>query len=388
MHIVTANISGFRNLVDLEISFSPRVNLFVGRNGQGKTNLLEALNYLALGRSHRGARGEDLIAFAADHLHVAVDLHRETTTENTRLTRAEYGLARGGGRRIRVDGQPIQRRAALIGNLAAVFFSPESIQLVRGSPEVRRRHVDQGRAGIAAESTAQLLAFNRAMRQKARLLRDEKLGLRPRGGAREEISAWNRELAGYAAAVCLGRQWYASEIAAPLATAYNRLADTDEKLVLNYRANLQTPLARAQNSDLEGEIRQEFDYIRDEEIRRGRPLIGPQLDDFEVRLGDRDLRTFGSQGETPTAAIALILAQRDLLYQSLRIRPVLFFDDIFSELDRQRAQRLQELTVEDHQVFVATARWDDIADWRPARARIWTVDSGKVTEHDDAKQQG
>jgi len=107
-----------------------------------------------------------------------------------------------------------------------------------------------------------------------------------------------------------------------------------------------------------------------------------------VRLGDRDLRTFGSQGETRTAAIALILAQSDLLYQSLRIRPVLFFDDIFSELDRQRAQRLQELTVEDHQVFVATARWDDIADWRPAGARIWTVESGRVTEHDDVERQG
>ena len=139
----------------------------------------------------------------------------------------------------------------------------------------------------------------------------------------------------------------------------------------------------AGNSRLEQDIFQEFDYIVGSEIQRGRPATGPQLDDFEIRLGGPeglDLRTFGSQGETRSAAIALILARSDALHRSLRVRPVLFLDDIFSELDRDRARRLQEMSASLHQVFIATARPGDIADWRPAGLRSWRVEAGRFTE--------
>ncbi len=122
------------------------------------------------------------------------------------------------------------------------------------------------------------------------------------------------------------------------------------------------------------------------EIQRGRPLTGPQLDDFEVRLGGTDgldLRTFGSQGETRTAAIALILARSDALHRRRQVRPVLFLDDIFSELDRERSRRLQEMTTRLHQVFIATARPDDIVDWRPEGMRAWRVNAGTFTVTED-----
>ena len=134
----------------------------------------------------------------------------------------------------------------------------------------------------------------------------------------------------------------------------------------------------ASEGNLEREILAEFDYIVEDEIRRGRPLSGPQMDDFEVRLTGLDLRTFGSQGETRTAAISLILAQSDVLFALRNVRPVLFFDDIFSELDRERSRQLQEQSIRDHQIFIATARSEDVAGWQPPGMRVWEVKRGKL----------
>ena len=128
------------------------------------------------------------------------------------------------------------------------------------------------------------------------------------------------------------------------------------------------------------DILDEIDYIGENEIRRGRPLIGPHRDDVEVKLDGRDLKAFGSQGETRTAAVAMILAQSDVVLQERGSRPVLFLDDIFSELDPQRTGRLQERCARDHQVFVATARPEDIGGWRPEAMRCWRVEAGVLTE--------
>ena len=143
MHILDARLTGFRNLDDVALSFSPGVNVIMGANGQGKTNLLEALDYFALGRSHRGARNEELVRLDGDHLHVAFTLARDDGA----TLRCEYGLDRAGSRRFKVDGQTIARRADLLGVLSTVFFWPESVDLVRGGPDLRRRFADQGLSG-------------------------------------------------------------------------------------------------------------------------------------------------------------------------------------------------------------------------------------------------
>ena len=170
--------------------------------------------------------------------------------------------------------------------------------------------------------------------------------------------------------------------------SHKSLTDNDLQLDFSYAPRLESvskaiseaaenPISK---DDLEREILAELDYIMDSEIRRGRPLIGPQLDDFKVVLEGVDLRVYGSQGETRTAAIAMILARSDVLFQKRQIRPVLFFDDIFSELDRERTRRLQEMASHLHQVFIATARRDDIADWQPEHMKTWQVNDGEFSE--------
>ncbi len=386
MRILTATVSGFRNLAEDTFTFSPHVNLLLGRNGEGKTNLLESLNYFALGRSHRGGRSDELIGFAEQALHVRLEVEEESGAVVT----CEYGLDRGGGRRLRVDGEPVSRRADLVGRLVTVFFNPDSIGLVRGAPQGRRQFADQGWVEVDPVLLPHLTAFQRALKQKTGLLRDLKRGYGNGGGTRRELVAWNRELAAHAAHVCLGRARYARLLTPFFHDNHKQLTDNELEIEFAYRPRLEsverfcreTAEIPRENSQLEAEIFDELDYIVESEIRRGRPLIGPQSDDFSIRLDGVDLRVFGSQGETRTAAIAMILARSDVLFGQRQVRPVLFFDDIFSELDRERTRRLQEMAAAQHQVFIATARRDDVEAWRPAGLKAWTVHSGAFTPAD------
>lgn len=408
MRITSAHITGFRNLQETYLAFSPGVNLILGRNGEGKTNLLESLNYFALGRSHRGARNEELIAFRQDALHVELAVEEDAGGELA----CEYGLGRTGGRRFRLDGEAVRRRADLVGRLATVFFNPDSIRLVRGGPQRRRHFVDQGIAEIDKAYVEHLSAFQRALKQKTGLLRDVRQGVVDGSSVRDDLEAWNREIAVHAAVVCRERASYAARMTPFADAAYRELAPKATSLSLRYRPRLEsaarrlftqgdanpdsTPEEPLENGTLEQEIFEEMGYIVGSEIQRGRPLNGPQMDDFEVRLSGSptgegetsgndglDLRTYGSQGETRSAAIALILARSDVLHARRQVRPVLFLDDIFSELDRERTRRLQDMATRDHQVFVATARPDDIGDWRPDGLRAWCVADGAFTEVTD-----
>jgi DNA replication and repair protein RecF len=387
LRILSANVYGFRNLKETHLTFSPRVNLVLGRNGEGKTNLLEALNFLALGRSHRGSRSEDLINFKSENLHVNLEVEEESGSHLS----CEFGLDRDGGRRFRVDGEPVRRKADLVGRLVTVFFNPESIRLVRGAPQRRRHFTDHGLSEFDPIFLSHLTALQRVLRQKAGLLRDLKKGFAHPAETRRELVSWNRELSLHAAAVCRGRLEYARLLTPFSQKSHNELIDKDLQLEYRYRPNLESVEFHRQNNqdkpiqkeELAGEIFEEIDYIMETEIQRGRPQKGPQLDDFEVLLDGMDLRVYGSQGETRTATIALILARSDVLFEKRHIRPILFFDDIFSELDRQRTRRLQEMSSRHHQVFVATARSDDIAAWRPEEIKAWNVQGGEFTEKVD-----
>jgi len=387
LRILSATVHGFRNLKQTNLTFSPGVNLVLGRNGEGKTNLLEALNYLALGRSHRGSKPEEMICFDGDSLHVALEVQEESGSNLA----CEFGLERGGRSRFRLDGETVRRRADLVGRLVTVFFNPESIRLVRGAPQRRRHFTDHGMSELDPLFLSQLTALQRVTRQKTGLLRDLRKGFTNPAEARRELDSWNRELSGYAAEVCEGRREYAGLLTPFAGQNYNSLTDNKLPMFFRYKPNLECVKSRLesdpekpfQKEALAADIFAEIDYIRDSEMRRGRPLTGPQLDDFEIVLNGVDLRVYGSQGETRSAAIAMILARSDVLFRKRSIRPVLFFDDIFSELDRHRTHRLQELSSRDHQVFVATARQDDIVGWHPGMMKVWKVQEGGFTEAAD-----
>ncbi len=384
MRIVSATVCGFRNLQEKSMEFSPRVNIVLGRNGMGKTNLFEALNFFALGRSHQGSKNEEMITFKGDSLHVQLVVEEE----NGNNIKCEFGLDMQGAKRFRIDGEIVSRRADLVGRLSTIFFNPDSISLVRGGPRNRRQFVDQSQAEIDPLYMAGLSAFNRTLKQKNGLLRDFKRRLVSYNQVKDELKAWNSELASQAAVICLGRYEYSRQISPFAASCHQQLTNEALKLKFVYQSNLKSvqkiisedPEKLSNKDEIEAEISTELNYIKEDEIQRGRPLLGPQLDDFEVKLSGLDLRVYGSQGETRTAAVSLILARGDVLFEKRNIRPVLFFDDIFSELDRERSLRLQEMASRLHQVFIATARQDDVQGWLPEQMKLWNMEHGILTE--------
>lgn len=376
MRLLEAGVDDFRNLAATRLVFSPGVNVFLGANGQGKSNLLEALDYVSLGRSHRGARDDDLLRFGAAGARISLALEEDSGTRRV----FTCALGRGGERRLQFDGVAIERRADLVGQVATVLFDPATVSLATDGPEPRRRFADQAISSLDRSYLEHLQAYHRALRQKASLLRDlRRDGARVAAIAREELGAWNRELARHAAPLCATRAIWARRLGPLVATAYAELDPASAPLVFRYRPRLATCRGDdGEKSDLAREILAEIDYIGEDEIRRGRPLAGPHLDDFELLLGGVSLRGFGSRGEMRSAALALKLAHGELIFQQRHVRPILFFDDVFSELDKGRARRLQERCAADHQLMIATARADDVAGWRPVDLRTWEINAGRV----------
>jgi len=379
MRLREASLLDFRNLAEVRLSFSPGVNVFLGDNGQGKSNLLEALNYPALGRSYRGSADRDLVAFDRETTQVRVAAEAEDGAERV----FEYALRRDGVRRVRVDGEVLRRRHELVGRLATVVYDPQTVELVRGGPDNRRRFLDAGLSGLDPAYLHHLRSYRRALRHKTRLLRDLKGGFRPSLRLRDDLETWNREMAEHAVPLLAGRALYVRELSDVAARVHKAFAGVDSTLQLHYSQGVDVSQKDCSAADFKAEILRVFDYIIEDEIKRGRSLAGPHTDDVDIMLAGARLRTFGSQGETRSAAIALKLAQGELVFRKRRTRPVLFFDDIFSELDKERSRQLQDMTARDHQIFIATARAEDVQEWFPGRARRWTVRGGRIEEDDE-----
>ncbi len=380
MILTRVKLLNYRNLSNLSLEFSPKINIFLGRNGQGKTNLLEALSYLAMGRSHRGAKDRELIRFGSDHLHLKVE-GRDREGEDFSL---EAALTTQGKKRIKIDGSTIARNTELVGRLSAVLFHPDEIALAKGSPEHRRRFLDLTLSVVVGSYFQNLIGYRRALAQKNRLLKSRQFA------TERELAVWDAELVQYGTPVILLRRQLLSALERACQNAYSALApgggSLKMELVPSFRP-LNSPGDEVDEASFwKTEFLNALGEGRARERRLGFAQIGPHRDRLELRLEGRALRRFGSQGEMRSAAIALKLGQAALIYERTKERPVVLLDDIFSELDQQRTRALQSLLHHEHQLFIATARLDDVVgmrDWEDLK--VWLVHEGTLEAIDDLR---
>lgn len=373
MIVTRVKLLNYRNLGHVSLEISPKINIFLGRNGQGKTNLLEGLSYLSLGRSHRGARDRELIRFDEDHLHLNVE-GRDREGADFRL---EAALTRDGRKRIKLDGTPIERNSDLVGRLSTVLFHPAEIDLAKGSPDGRRRFLDLTLSLVSAEYFRNLVAYRRAVSQKNRLLKER------RSQREAELDVWDQELVRFGTPLILARRQVVSALEDASSRAYSDLAEGGGRLKMSFSLSFGNDPGGLDDGDDSQVWSQVFHQALQANRRRerdlGYSLIGPHRDRLELELHGRSLRRYGSQGEMRSAAIALKLGQAELIYERTRERPVVLLDDIFSELDLRRTEALQALLHREHQLFIATARADDVVamrDWEDVR--VWTVEAGSV----------
>ncbi len=363
MHLTSLRTVHWRNLEDREFELSPRVNVLVGANGQGKTNFLEAIQYLGLGRSHRGSRDEEVVRFGADHFYVS-GVGRGDAGEALSI---EAGFTPPRSKRLKVDGRPVARLSDLIGVLACVSFGPEDAELTRGGPQLRRRYVDYALAETSRSSLQLLADYRRATQHRSALLRDGVSGPE----TEQALAVWDDELVRLGAQVVRRRAEALAELAPAIAAAFAQLG-AGRRLVLGYSvhaAGRTWPvedgaagvLEELESGRLEAAFRDRLRQRRAAERARGLTLVGPHRDDVELELDGHDLRRFGSQGQCRAAAVALKMAQAEFIAARRGDRPVVVLDDVFAEFDEARAAALWDAVCARHQTFLAMPRRSDLA---------------------------
>ncbi|NUR10109.1 MAG: DNA replication/repair protein RecF [Nocardioidaceae bacterium] len=375
MHVSHLSLHDFRSYPDAEVPLGPGVTAFVGRNGQGKTNLVEAVDYIARMTSHRVAGDAPLVRFGADHAVV-----RASVVKDGREALLEVQINPGRSNKARVNRSPLPRARELVGLVRTVLFSPEDLALVKGDPSERRRFLDDLLVLRAPRYAGVRSDYDRVLKQRNSLLKTAGVARRQGRSAESALSTlgvWDSHLARTGAGLLAARLTLVEDLRPYVGAAYEAVAEgaTRSDAAMSYKPSFELPEGARDRDTLTEALLAQVAVRRDDEVERGVSLVGPHRDDLVLTLGPLPVKGYASHGESWSMALALRLASYDLL-RADGDDPILILDDVFAELDTERRERLAELVAGAEQVLVTAAVPDDVPA-ALAGARVDVVD-GKV----------
>jgi DNA replication and repair protein RecF len=368
MYVRHLELVDFRSYPSVSVALEPGPAAFVGPNGQGKTNLMEALGYLATLGSHRVASDAPLVRAGADRA-----VLRAAVVNAGRELLVELELVPGKANRARLNRAPASRPREILGVLRTVLFAPEDLALVRGDPAERRRYLDELLTARFPRYGGVRADYERVLKQRNALLRTSYLarkgGRRTDGGDLRTLDVWDNHLAQYGAELIAGRLELVAALAPHLEKAYDAVSQGRGRAHAEYRSTLAEddgaagrpggPLPPSDRDVLTARLAAALVKARPTEVERGTTLHGPHRDELLLRLGDLPVRGYASHGECWSFALALRLAAFELLRGS-GTEPVLILDDVFAELDAGRRDRLADLVSTADQVLVTCAVAADV----------------------------
>ena len=355
MHLTRLALTDYRSYADLSVELGPGVTTFTGPNGEGKTNLVEAIGYLATLGSHRVATDAPLVRRGADR---AVLRAAVTGTRGSALIEVE--LNPGRANRVRLNRSPLPRPRDILGTLRTALFAPEDLALVKGDPGERRRFLDDLLVATAPRYAGVRADYERVLRQRTALLKSAGAKGHLRGQARESVTAtldtWDAQLARTAAPLLAGRMRLAAALAPHVAAAYDEVSGNRPAggSAISYRACLDGIGPDDQAPVLEAAMLKALAGVRASELDRGVCLVGPHRDELELSIGGLPARGYASHGESWSLALALRLASFALIKEGGE-DPVLILDDVFAELDAGRRERLAAMVAGAEQVLITAA---------------------------------
>ncbi|MEU6403960.1 DNA replication/repair protein RecF [Streptomyces sp. NPDC046985] len=356
MHVTHLSLADFRSYARAEVPLDPGVTAFVGPNGQGKTNLVEAVGYLATLGSHRVSSDAPLVRMGAERAVI-----RAQVRQGERQQLVELELNPGRANRARVNRSSQVRPRDVLGIVRTVLFAPEDLALVKGDPGERRRFLDELITARSPRMAGVRSDYERVLKQRNTLLKSAALARR-HGGRSMDLSTldvWDQHLA-RAGAELLAQRLDLIAALQPLADkAYEQLAPGGGPVALEYKPS--APGEAHAREALVEQLTAALADARKQEIERGVTLVGPHRDDLVLKLGQLPAKGYASHGESWSFALALRLASYDLL-RAEGNEPVLVLDDVFAELDARRRERLAELVAPGEQVLVTAAVDDDVPD--------------------------
>lgn len=331
MYLRELRLRHFRNYTELDLPLGEGLNIFVGENAQGKSNLLEAVYLLATSRSLRASRESEMIRREAETAAVGAEVIRERDGD----VELELSVFQTDKKAVRVNGVRRPRVIELLGQFNAVFFGALDLGIVSGEPALRRRYLNLDISQISPKYCFDLAAYKKVLEQRNRLLRD----LRERPYRDSGLDVWNEQLIRYGAPMIEKRRFFVERLA-PLADEIHRdLTDGRETLEVRYQSNIPLPNGGGV-PEIADAFRREMDRVADDEMRRGVTLVGLQRDDLQFLLNGADARTYGSQGQQRTVVLSLKLAEFRLVEEHVGEPPVMLLDDVMSDLDDARRKHL------------------------------------------------
>ncbi|UEA61000.1 DNA replication/repair protein RecF [Gordonia otitidis] len=387
MFVRELHLRDYRSWPSADLTLGPEPTIFTGRNGFGKTNLLEALFYVATLRSHRVSSDAPLVRSGASSASIGA------TVENSgRELSVSLQIATEGSNRAWLNGSPCRRPREILGVLRTVLFAPEDLLLIRGDPGDRRRFVDELVAQRGPRWAAARSDYDRVLRQRSALLKTAGASLR-RGGSDAEsvvstLDVWDGQLADLGGQVTAARVEVLRELEPHFTQSYASIAPHSRPAALRYRSSagpdMVPPLdvepdARAMATQL----LERLSETRTKEIERGVSLVGPHRDDIDIVLGSETAKGFASHGESWSLALALRLGSVELV-RAEGIEPVIMLDDVFAELDAARRRKLVEFTAGAEQLLITAAVAEDIPDGIGGRRiGVDVVDEPDGTRHSE-----
>lgn len=364
MVVAWIRLRNFRNHLDTSLEFGEGINVFLGNNGGGKTNVLEAISYLSLTKSFYATTDGTVLQIGKD----AFDVEGTVITASGIGSRVHIEYSREKGEKAyEINGARPGRLSAVIGRFPIVILSPENSSITFGGPAERRRFLDLVLSQVSSAYLETLLEYRRVVRQRNRILLDARFqGTDPSG----ILEPWNESLARLGGSIADRRQRFVEEFQGYVCRAYAELLEGDaEGPAIRYKSPCIPNGSIPTSEEIAGYLLKRLEHDQPEEIRRGTTLVGPHRDDVLFTLGGIEAQHYASQGQHKTLLVALKVAEFRFLHEQREERPIFLLDDVFSELDTHRAASLVKLaaqlgqtiiTTTDEQVFAGSVPWNSI----------------------------
>jgi DNA replication and repair protein RecF len=367
--LTNLRLNHYRNYEQFELATNNKVNIFVGPNAQGKTNLLESIYVLALTKSHRTNQDKELIGWDAEHTYLHAEINKKYGTCQLDLAIAQKG------KKAKINGLEQRKLSNFIGALNVVMFAPEDLEIVKGTPGVRRRFLDMELGQVQPSYLYDLSQYQKILLQRNNFLKQSSVN----GSSSETmLSVWNEQLIQYGVKIMKKRQSFIKKLQYWAETIHKGITNDNESLLIRYAPSFDIQEIEDE-SVLFNQFMIKLSQVKDQEIRRGVTLVGPHRDDLLFYINEKEVQTYGSQGQQRTTALSLKLAEIELIHEEVGEYPLLLLDDVLSELDEYRQTQLIRTFQRKVQTFITTTGLESVHLDKLDGASVFHVLQGNVT---------
>lgn len=363
MYFTSVKLKNFRNYTEESVEFHPRVNLITGNNAQGKTNLLESLYIMSLGKSFRTSKDSEMIRFGEEFCRV------ETVSSKDGEELSVIIDYRKDGKSVQIDGVKINKNIEMLSHVYTVVFSPEDLKIVKEEPDKRRKFIDRELCQLKPVYYKNLARYKKILQQRNMFLKNGEIN-------QAMLDVWNEELASYGSKIILERNRFISHLNEMSRELHHGITDGKEHLEISYESNV--PVEGLKESFL-----QKLKSHQHLDVMRGNTSVGPHKDDLKICVDGVDIRHYGSQGQQRTAALSLKLAEIRMIQEEAEEDPILLLDDVLSELDGER-QKFLVRSLSEIQIFITAAEIGPSLLESMPEGYVFHVEKGRVLREKNA----